>query len=43
MDALYGEQRTIAEALQHALLPQRNPVIPNLEVETRYLAGDRRR
>lgn len=39
MDILYAEQRTIAEALQHALLPQRNPAIPNLEVETRYLAG----
>ncbi len=39
MDALYGEQRTIAETLQHALLPQSNPAIPNLEIATRYVAG----
>jgi serine phosphatase RsbU (regulator of sigma subunit) len=39
LDALYAEQRTIAETLQHALLPRSNPSIPNLEVETRYVAG----
>ncbi len=39
MDALYGEQRTIAETLQRALLPQSNPAIPNLEIATRYVAG----
>jgi serine phosphatase RsbU (regulator of sigma subunit) len=39
MDGLYAEQRTIAETLQHALLPRSNPTIPNLEVETRYVAG----
>jgi serine phosphatase RsbU (regulator of sigma subunit)/type II secretory pathway pseudopilin PulG len=36
---LYGEQRTIAEALQQALLPRTNPSIPNLEIATRYVAG----
>ena len=39
MDGLYAEQRTIAETLQRALLPQTNPTIPNLEVATRYVAG----
>ncbi len=39
VDTLYGEQRTIAETLQHALLPQSNPSIPSLEVATRYVAG----
>jgi serine phosphatase RsbU (regulator of sigma subunit)/type II secretory pathway pseudopilin PulG len=39
VDALYGEQRTIAETLQRALLPQSNPSIPNLEIATRYVAG----
>ena len=36
---LYGEQRSISETLQRALLPQRNPAVPNLEVASRYLAG----
>jgi serine phosphatase RsbU (regulator of sigma subunit) len=39
LDDLYGEQRTIAETLQRALLPQRNPSIPNLEIACRYVAG----
>ncbi len=39
LDGLYGEQRSIAEALQQALLPQRNPSVTNLEIATRYLAG----
>ncbi len=39
LDDLYGEQRSIAVALQQALLPQRNPSIPNLEIASRYLAG----
>ncbi len=39
LDGLFGEQRSIAETLQRALLPQRNPPVPNLEVATRYLAG----
>jgi serine phosphatase RsbU (regulator of sigma subunit) len=41
LDGLYAEQRTIAETLQHALLPQSNPRIPNLEVASRYVAGAR--
>ncbi len=39
LDGLYGEQRSIADTLQQALLPQHNPSIPNLEIATRYLAG----
>ena len=39
LDGLYDEQRSIAGALQQALLPQRNPPVPNLEVATTYLAG----
>jgi serine phosphatase RsbU (regulator of sigma subunit) len=39
LDALYGEQRTIAETLQRALLPQQNPPIDNLEIASRYVAG----
>jgi Stage II sporulation protein E (SpoIIE) len=39
LDTLFAEQRTISETLQHALLPQRNPLIPNLEVASRYVAG----
>lgn len=39
LDDLYGEQRSIAETLQQALLPQRNPSIPMLEIASRYLAG----
>jgi hypothetical protein len=39
LDALYSQQRTIAETLQHALLPAFNPDIPNLEIASRYIAG----
>jgi serine phosphatase RsbU (regulator of sigma subunit) len=39
LDGLYDEQRSIAETLQRALLPQRNPSIPNLEIASRYLPG----
>ncbi len=39
LDGLYGEQRSIAETLQRALLPQRNPSIASLEIGSRYLAG----
>jgi serine phosphatase RsbU (regulator of sigma subunit) len=39
LDGLYGEQRTIAETLQRALLPQSNPTIAELEIATRYVAG----
>ena len=39
LGGLYGEQRTIAETLQQALLPRTNPSIPNLEIATRYVAG----
>ena len=39
LDGLYGEQRSIAETLQRALLPQTNPEIPNLEIASRYVAG----
>jgi serine phosphatase RsbU (regulator of sigma subunit) len=39
LDGLYDEQRSISETLQRALLPQRNPDVPNLEIGSRYLAG----
>jgi serine phosphatase RsbU (regulator of sigma subunit) len=39
LDGLYGTQRSIAETLQHALLPQSNPTIENLEIASRYVAG----
>jgi serine phosphatase RsbU (regulator of sigma subunit) len=39
LDELYGEQRSISETLQQALLPQKNPPVPNLEIASRYLAG----
>jgi len=39
LDLLYGKQRTIAETLQHALLPQNNPHIADLTIATRYVAG----
>ena len=41
LDTLYAEQRTIAEALQHALLPRTNPYVPGLQIASRYLAGAR--
>jgi serine phosphatase RsbU (regulator of sigma subunit) len=39
LDGLYGTQRSIAETLQRALLPQSNPTIANLEIASRYVAG----
>jgi hypothetical protein len=39
LDVLFSEQRTIAETLQRALLPQSNPAIPGMEFATRYVAG----
>jgi serine phosphatase RsbU (regulator of sigma subunit) len=39
LDGLYGAQRSIAETLQQALLPQSNPEIANLEIASRYVAG----
>ncbi len=39
LDGLYGEQRSISETLQRALLPVRDPSIPNLEIASRYVAG----
>ena len=36
---LYGEQRSIAEELQRALLPLRNPAIADLEIASSYVAG----
>ncbi len=41
LDGLYGEQRTISETLQHALLPRANPAVAGLEIASRYLAGGR--
>ena len=39
LDGLFDEQLSISETLQRALLPQRNPVVPNLEIGSRFLAG----
>jgi len=36
---MYREQRSIAEILQHALLPQALPDIPGVETAARYVAG----
>ncbi len=36
---LYAEQRTIAQTLQHALLPEVLPQFPGLQVSARYEAG----
>ena len=41
LDRRLGEQRHISETLQRALLPQRNPSIPGLEIASRYVAGTR--
>lgn len=41
LDDLYREQRTIAETLQRALIPQTNPVLPGVAVASRYVAGAR--
>ncbi len=37
---LYAEQRSIAQTLQNALLPQRFPVVPGVEFAARYVPGD---
>ena len=37
--ALYGQQRSIAQTLQRALLPERLPPFPGLEVGVRYRAA----
>jgi serine phosphatase RsbU (regulator of sigma subunit) len=39
LEELYGEQRTIAETLQRALLPQVSPNIAGLETAVRYVPG----
>ena len=36
---LYLQQRSVAETLQHALLPQQMPGIPGMEIAARYLPG----
>lgn len=41
LDDRFDEQRHISETLQRALLPQRNPVVPGLEIASRYMAGTR--
>jgi serine phosphatase RsbU (regulator of sigma subunit) len=40
VEVLLGEQRTIAETLQHALLPQQLPAIPGVEASVRYIPGE---
>jgi serine phosphatase RsbU (regulator of sigma subunit) len=34
---MYTEQRSISQALQHALLPDRLPTVPGLDVDARYI------
>jgi serine phosphatase RsbU (regulator of sigma subunit) len=36
---LYADQRTVAQTLQHSLLPQSLPEVAGLELATRYVAG----
>jgi GAF domain-containing protein/anti-sigma regulatory factor (Ser/Thr protein kinase) len=36
---LYSQQRSVAESLQHALLPEHLPSIPGFEAAARYLPG----
>jgi serine phosphatase RsbU (regulator of sigma subunit) len=38
---LYAEQRSIAQTLQHALLPEILPQIPGIQTSARYEAGER--
>ena len=40
-EALYGEQRSIAQTLQRSLLPEELPSVPGLEFAARYLPGHR--
>jgi serine phosphatase RsbU (regulator of sigma subunit) len=37
---LYAEQRTIAQTLQHALLPEQLPQIPGVQASARFEAGE---
>lgn len=37
---LYGEQRDIAQTLQHSLLPEELPTLAGAEISARYLAGE---
>jgi serine phosphatase RsbU (regulator of sigma subunit) len=37
--SLYAAQRTVAQTLQHSLLPDRLPQLPQLTVGARYIAG----
>jgi len=39
IEQLYVEQRSVAETLQHALLPAQMPVIPGMQIAVRYLPG----
>lgn len=41
VNQLYGEQRSIAGALQQAILPQHDPDIRGLDIASRYVAGTR--
>jgi serine phosphatase RsbU (regulator of sigma subunit) len=36
---LYADQRSVAQTLQHSLLPDVLPTIPNLDLGVRYVAG----
>jgi serine phosphatase RsbU (regulator of sigma subunit) len=36
---LYVEQRSVAETLQHAILPHEVPAIPGMQIAVRYLPG----
>lgn len=36
---LYAEQRSVAETLQNALLPQQMPAVPGMQIAARYLPG----
>jgi serine phosphatase RsbU (regulator of sigma subunit) len=38
---LYSEQRSIAQTLQHALLPETLPQVPGMQTSARYEAGER--
>ncbi len=39
VEQLYVEQRSVAQTLQHALLPAQMPVIPGMQIAVRYLSG----
>ena len=41
VNQLYGEQRSLAGALQQAILPHRDPQIASLDIASRYVAGTR--